>query len=47
MLGTKKSAYFHNDVAKWLAVVMKREGFNFSQAVNWILRKAMENDRKN
>jgi len=44
MLGIKKSAYFHKDIAVWLTKVMKREGFNFSQTLNWILRKAMEND---
>lgn len=47
MNGEKKSVYFNHAVIVWLTQVAEREGFNFSQAINWVLRKAMEKDKRN
>lgn len=42
MNGVKKSAYFQKDILDWLLAVSKKEGFNLSQTINWVLRKAKE-----
>ncbi len=31
--------------ARYIKTIMKREGFNFSQTLNWIVRKAMNEDK--
>lgn len=41
---TRISAVLQGDIITWLRTIAKREGFNFTQTLNWILRKAKEND---
>jgi hypothetical protein len=39
------TATYPEDVLLWLSEIAKREGFNLSQTLSWVLRKTMESDQ--